>query len=60
VRAEATSDGVVLTVTATSPGDVQKIRALGFMGIMVQGTHQPHHLAMAKGEPMPMHRQMTR
>ena len=60
VRTATISNGVVLTVTATSPGDVQKIRALGFMGIMVQGTHQPHHLAMAKGEPMPMHHQMTR
>jgi hypothetical protein len=27
------------------------IRALGFMGIMVQGAHhQIHHLMMAKGE----------
>jgi len=35
---------------------VQKIRALGFMGIMVQGSHhQMHHLAIAKGEPMHMH-----
>jgi len=26
------------------------------MGVMVQGSHhQPHHLAMAKGEPMHMH-----
>ncbi len=60
LRTETISNGVVLTVTATSPGDVRKIRALGFMGIMVQGTHQPHHLAMAKGAPMPMHHQMTR
>jgi hypothetical protein len=60
VRSETIPNGVVLTVTATSPADVQKIRALGFMGIMAQGTHQPHHLAMAKGEPMPMHHQMTR
>ena len=28
-----------------------KLKALGFMGIMVQGTHhQAHHLMMAKGE----------
>jgi hypothetical protein len=39
---------------------VQKIRALGFMGVMVLGLHQPHHLAMAKGEPMQMHQHMRR
>lgn len=48
-------NGVVLTVTTANPADVQKIHALEFMGIMVLGTHQPHHLAMARGEPMPMH-----
>jgi hypothetical protein len=60
VRTETISNGVVLTVTGTNPVEVQKIRALGFMGIIVQGTHQPHHLAMAKGEPMQMHHQVTR
>ncbi len=55
VRTESLPDGVVLTATASDPADVQKIRALGFMGIMVQGTHQLHHLAMAKGEPIHMH-----
>jgi hypothetical protein len=60
VRTEAMSNGVVLTVTAINAAEVQKIRALGFMGIMVQGTHQPHHLAMARGEPMSMHHQMSR
>jgi hypothetical protein len=55
VRTEAMPNGVVLTVTATNPIEAQKIRALGFMGIMVQGTHQPHHLAMAKGVSMQMH-----
>ena len=56
VRAATAPDGVILTVTAASPAEVQKIRALGFIGIMVQGGHhQMHHLAMAKGEPMHMH-----
>jgi hypothetical protein len=55
VQAQAIANGEELTVTASNPADVQKIRALGFMGIMVQGTHQMHHLAMAKGEPMHMH-----
>ncbi|ODU54081.1 MAG: hypothetical protein ABS99_10025 [Acetobacteraceae bacterium SCN 69-10] len=55
VRATDLPDGVELTVTAALPAEAQKIRALGFMGIMVQGGHhQPHHLAMAKGQPMHM------
>lgn len=56
VRAVKIRDGAILTVTASNPAEVEKIRALGFMGIMVQGSHQPHHLAIAKGEPMPMGR----
>ena len=54
VQVQAISNGEELTITAGNAADVQKIRALGFMGIMVQGTHQMHHLAMAKGEPMHM------
>ncbi len=50
VRAAPLSDGVELTVTARNAADVPKIRALGFMGIMVLGSHhQPHHLGMALG-----------
>lgn len=53
VQTSALPDGVELTVTADNLAEVQKIRALGFMGIMVQGSHhQIHHLAMAKGEPL--------
>ena len=44
-------NGVKLVVTASDPRQVVKIKALGFMGIMVQGAHhQTHHLMMAKGE----------
>lgn len=44
-------NGVKLVVTASDPRQVIKIKALGFMGIMVQGAHhQTHHLMMAKGE----------
>lgn len=44
-------DGVKLVVTSGDPREVLKIKALGFMGIMVQGAHhQVHHLMMAKGE----------
>jgi hypothetical protein len=50
VQAKAVPEGEELTVTGKSTTDEQKIRALGFMGIMVLGTHQMHHLAMAKGE----------
>jgi hypothetical protein len=55
VRTTILSNGVELTAATNNPADVQKIRALGFMGIMVLGTHQMHHLAMAKGEMMDMH-----
>ena len=44
-------DGVLLTVTSSDPGEVLHIRGLGFIGLLVSGGHhQPHHLAMAKGE----------
>jgi hypothetical protein len=56
VRTVTIPEGVELTVTAVNPAEVQKIRALGFMGIMVQGSHhQMHHLAIAKGEPVHTH-----
>ena len=42
--------GVRLTVAATDAVPLVKLKALGFIGIMVQGGHhQPHHLMMAKG-----------
>jgi hypothetical protein len=48
-------NGVKLSVTTNDPKQVVKLKALGFMGLMVQGGHhQPHHLMMAKGE-LPMH-----
>jgi hypothetical protein len=44
-------NGELLTVTATDPKEIQHIRGLGFSGLLVSGSmHQPHHLAMAKGE----------
>ena len=50
-KSEDLSNGVKLTVTTADPKQVAKLRALGFMGIMVQGAHhQAHHLMMAKGE----------
>jgi hypothetical protein len=44
-------NGVLLTVTSNDPKEVTRIRGLGFIGILVSGSHhQPHHLAIAKGE----------
>jgi hypothetical protein len=50
-KSEDLANGVKLTVTASEAQPLTKLKALGFMGIMVQGGHhQPHHLMMAKGE----------
>jgi hypothetical protein len=54
-KTEDLPNGVKLTVITNDPKEAIKLRALGFMGIMVQGRHhQPHHLMTAKGE-MPPH-----
>lgn len=56
VRATELPDGVELVVTSRNPGEAQKIRALGFMGIMTQGSHhQVHHFGMAKGAMIHRH-----
>jgi hypothetical protein len=50
-KIEDLSNGVKLTVTSTDAKEITKLKALGFMGLMVQGArHQQHHLMMAKGE----------
>jgi len=50
-KATPLPNGELLTVTAANPKEVQHIRGLGFIGLLVSGSmHQPHHLAMAKGE----------
>jgi NAD(P)H-dependent flavin oxidoreductase YrpB (nitropropane dioxygenase family) len=50
-RTEDLPNGVKLVVTTADPRQMVKLKALGFMGIMVQGSHhQAHHLLMAKGE----------
>src|SRR5271166_1185385 len=44
-------NGELLTVTTTDPKEIQHLRGLGFIGLLVSGSqHQPHHLAIAKGE----------
>jgi len=50
-RTEPMPNGVLLVVTAKDPKEVQHIRGLGFIGILVSGSHhQAHHLAIAEGE----------
>jgi hypothetical protein len=50
-QTEELPNGVKLTVTTDDAKEAIKLKALGFMGIMVQGGHhQPHHLMIAKGE----------
>lgn len=51
--AETVAEGAKLTVTSPDPAVQAKIRGLGFFGLMASGSHhQPHHLAMARGQPM--------
>lgn len=50
-RTEERPDGVTLIVTSTDAAEARRLKALGFMGIMVAGAHhQPHHLMIARGE----------
>jgi len=50
-KTDELSNGVKLTVIASDAQPLTKLKALGFIGIMVQGGHhQPHHLMMAKGQ----------
>jgi len=50
-KTEDLPNGVKLIVTTDNPRQLAKLKALGFMGIMVQGAHhQIHHLMMARGE----------
>jgi hypothetical protein len=54
-KSDELPNGVKLTVVASEALPLTKLKALGFMGIMVQGGHHlPHHMMMAKGE-FPMH-----
>jgi hypothetical protein len=58
-KAETIPGGLRLTVVAKDATDaktIARIRGLGFIGLLVQGAHhQPHHLAMAKGDALPGH-----
>jgi hypothetical protein len=58
-RTEPIAGGVRLIVVAKKPDDataLARIRGLGFAGLITEGAHhQPHHLAMAKGEALAGH-----
>jgi hypothetical protein len=61
-KTESLPNGELLTVTAKDPKEVQHIRGLGFIGILVSGMHhQAHHLAIAEGAApgAHQHRAMT-
>jgi hypothetical protein len=55
-KTESIPGGVRLTVTAREAWDVKavaRVRGLGFIGLLTLGAHhQPHHLAMARGQAM--------
>ena len=59
-RTETLPSGVRLTVIAKRLDDaklVGRIRGLGFAGLITEGAHhEPHHLAMARGEALAGHR----
>ena len=58
-QTEQIPGGLRMTVVAKNPDDAKtaaRIRGLGFIGLLTQGFHhQPHHLAMAKGEALEGH-----
>ncbi len=50
-KSDGLPNGVKLTVMASEAQPLTKLKALGFVGILVQGSHhQPHHLMMAMGQ----------
>ena len=50
MKAHDTDNGVDVSIVATSPSAMQKIRALGFIGMMSDGMHhQMHHWMLATG-----------
>ncbi len=49
-RTEELPNGARLVVTTSHAAQAARLKALGFIGIMVLGSHhQPHHLLIAKG-----------
>lgn len=49
--AEESPEGAVLTVTVPRTADLDKLKGLGFIGVMAYGAHhQQHHLMIATGQ----------
>jgi hypothetical protein len=56
VEAAAQQEGARLRVTSTDPQQQERIRGLGFFGLMATGAHhQAHHWAIATGQPVHEH-----
>lgn len=59
VSATEAPDGATLVITAVNTGDartVAQVRGLGFIGLMLLGSHHgPHHVAIARGDTMHGH-----
>ena len=54
-------DGLRLVWRTQDPGEISKLKGLGFFGFMASGDHhRPHHLAMAQGRPMHSHAEAPR
>ncbi len=50
VEAKVTDTGATMTLISDNPHELQKIKALGFFGVMATGAHhQAHHMLMATG-----------
>ena len=51
MEVEAVENGYVLRVTTEDAADVEKIRALGYMGLLAYGNHhQRHHWHLVQGQ----------
>ncbi|MBZ8134078.1 hypothetical protein [Afifella sp. IM 167] len=50
-EATPNTDGASLIAKAENPDDLEKLRGLGFIGLMTLGAHhQAHHIAIARGQ----------
>ncbi len=51
MQVENDNDRYILTTRSKNPKDIDKIRGLGYIGLMAYGSHhQPHHWGMATGK----------
>jgi hypothetical protein len=59
LSATETPNGATLVITSVNTGDartVAQVRGLGFIGLMVLGSHHgPHHVAIARGDAVHGH-----